>query len=208
MTRDADEQLVARAQRGDMTAFERLVDHYERKIYNLAYRLTGNHEDAGDMAQEAFIRVYQSLPNFRGESAFATWLFKIASNACLDELRRRKRQPVSSLDEPVELDDGETPRQFADVGDGPEQAVERRELQRAVHESIMALPEEYRIVLVLRDLHDLSYNEIVELTGLTLGTVKSRLNRARAQLKEKLLRLELLPPHFVYTDRRGKLSEL
>lgn len=209
MVASADEPLVERAKRGDMSAFELLVDRYERRVYNLAYRLMGNHEDASDTAQEAFIRVFQSLPEFRGDASFSTWLTKITTNLCLDELRRRKRQQAqTSLDEPYETEDGEVGRQVAAEGDGPERSLERKELQLVVQQGIQSLSEEYRSVVVLRDMQGLSYVEIADITGLSLGTVKSRLNRARQQLKEKLVHLELLPPEFVYSGGRGKLREM
>lgn len=203
-----DDLLVERAKRGDLAAFEQLVNQYERKVYSLAYRLMGNHEDANDAAQEAFIRVFRMLPDFRGDSSFATWLFRIVSNACLDELRRRKRQPVTSIDSRIEVSDGEVEREIPDAADTPEQALERVEVQKLVQYGIQSLDEDYRSVLVLRDIQGLSYNEVADVLGLTMGTVKSRLNRARAALKEKLSDLELLPSGVVYTPRRGKLNEL
>jgi RNA polymerase sigma-70 factor (ECF subfamily) len=210
VSKSLDELLVERAKRGDVEAFEQLISQYERKVYNLAYRLTGSHEDASDVAQEAFIRAYSSLPEFRGDSSFATWLFRIANNACLDELRKRKRQRVTSLDEPLSTSDGEMDRQIAlaDEADSPEHALERVEIQRAVQESINALDEEYRIAIVMRDIQGYSYNEIADALGINLGTVKSRINRARSALKEMFGRVELLSPRVVYSGRRGKAHEL
>jgi RNA polymerase sigma-70 factor (ECF subfamily) len=208
LIRSQDEVLVERARAGDVAAFETLISQYERKVYNLAYRLTGNHEDASDMAQEAFIRVFQKLPEFRGDSSFSTWLFRIASNACLDEIRKRKRHRTVSLDNPYETDEGEMSRQYADAADGPEEIIDRQETQAMVQACINALDEEYRVVVVLRDIKGYAYNEIAEMLGLNLGTVKSRLNRARAAIKEKFTRLELLPPSDVYRHRRGKTNEM
>ncbi|HEY3367756.1 MAG TPA: sigma-70 family RNA polymerase sigma factor [Symbiobacteriaceae bacterium] len=210
MSKTLDELLVERAKRGDVEAFEQLISQYERKVYNIAYRLTGNHEDASDVAQEAYIRAYSSLPEFRGDSSFQTWLIRIVNNACLDELRKRRRQRVTSLDEPLTVDDGEVDRQLAvaDPTDNPEQALERVEIQRAVQESIDALDEEYRVVVVMRDIQGYSYNEIADALGINLGTVKSRLNRARNALKEMFGNLELLAPRVVYSGRRGRTHEL
>lgn len=209
MARSQDEVMVERARAGDVDAFETLIHQYERKVYNLAYRLTGNHEDASDMAQEAFVRVYVKLPEFRGESSFSTWLFRIASNACLDEIRKRKRQKVTSLQNPYELGEGEElERQYADEADGPEELLARKETRAAVQACIADLDDEYRVVVVLRDIQGLAYNEIAELLGLNLGTVKSRLNRARAAIKEKFTRLELLSPPDVYSSRRGRINEM
>lgn len=210
MSKSLDELLVERAKRGDVQAFEQLIIHYEKKVLNTAYRLTGNLEDAMDIAQEAFLRVYSSMSEFRGDSSFATWLFRIVHNACLDELRKRRRERISSLDEPVQGTDGDMVRQLAvaDRADGPEETLERFEIQRAVQESINALDEEYRIVVVMRDIQGYSYNEIAEMLGINLGTVKSRLNRARNALKEMFGRRELLEPKVVYSGRRRKTNEL
>lgn len=210
MSKSLDELLVERAKRGDVQAFEQLISQYEKKVFNTAYRLTGNYEDAADVAQEAFLRAYSSIPEFRGDSSFATWLFRIVHNACLDELRKRKRQRMTSLDEPVAGEDGEMDRQLAvaDAADNPEQALERVEVQRTVQESISALDEEYRVVVVMRDIQGYSYNEIADALGINLGTVKSRLNRARNALKEMFGSLELLSPRVVYSARRGKIHEL
>lgn len=210
MSKSLDELLVERAKRGDAEAFEQLTSQFYKKVYNVAYRATGNHEDASDVAQEAFVRAYLSLPEFRGDSSFQTWLLRITQNACLDELRRRKRRRVSSLDEPLSVEDGEMDRQLAvaDTADGPEQALERVEIQQAVQESINSLDEEYRVVVIMRDIQGYSYNEIAEVLGINLGTVKSRLNRARHALKEMFGRLELLAPRVVYSGRRRKTNEL
>ena len=190
--------MLTRARAGDVEAFERLVAAYERKVYNLAYRLTGNHDDASDVAQEALLKVYTSLPDFRGDSSFSTWLYRIVSNACLDELRRRKRQRATSLDETFLAEDGgDLARQWADTGEGPEEALARKELQAFVQVAIDALEDEHRMVIVLRDLQGYSYQEIADFLGLSLGTVKSRLNRARTALQKKLSELELFGPRFV-----------
>lgn len=192
-----EESLLARARQGDLEAFERLAAAYERKVYNLAYRLTGNHDDASDVAQEALIKVYTSLGDFRGDASFSTWLYRVVSNASLDELRRRKRQRATSLDEPMATDDGGLARQLADQGDGPEEALDRKELQTMVQRAISALDDEHRVVIVLRDIQGYSYQEIADYLGLSLGTVKSRLNRARTALQKKFSELELFGPNFV-----------
>jgi RNA polymerase sigma-70 factor (ECF subfamily) len=210
VSKSVDELLVERAKRGDTEAFEQLTSQYYRKVYNFAYRSTGNPEDASDIAQEALLRAFLSLPEFRGDSSFQTWLMRITQNACLDELRKRKRRKVTSLDEPLEMDDGEMDRQWAvaDAAESPEQALERLEDQRAIQESINRLDEEYRVVVVMRDILGYSYQEIADALGINLGTVKSRLNRARNALKEMLTNLELLRPRVVYSGRRRKTNEL
>lgn len=216
MTASEEARWIEQAKQGDVAAFEALIAQYERKVYNLAYRLTGNPDDAADMAQEAFVRVYTKLGDFRGDSSFYTWLCQIVSNVCRDELRRRQRQQVASMDATVEGDEGEMNRQFADPGDGPEQALDREETRRLIREAIASLDEEHQEVLILRDFQDLSYEQIRAIitarTGVecSLGTVKSRLNRARNALKEKLLRAEreLLSPRFVSRSRRRQGNEL
>lgn len=209
VTPSTEAALVEQARRGDAAAFSELVSRYERKIYNLAYRLTGHPEDAMDMAQEAFVRVYTSLPDFRGDASFATWLHRIAANACMDELRKRKRQRLTYLDAPVETEGREElARQLADANDGPEDTLMRQEMQRTVQLGIRALDPDYRTVLVMRDIQGHSYEEISAWLQLPLGTVKSRLSRARNALKDLLQKVELLGPQFVYSSRRRKSSEL
>jgi len=178
-----DEQLVERAQEGDRGALGELISRYEQRTYNLAYRLMGNHADACDAAQEALVRICVRLQNFRGDSQFSTWLYRVVTNTCLDELRRRGRNRCTSLDEALPLDEGSVPRQAADDAEGPVEYVERHEVQAAVHRAISRLPYDYRVVVILRDLHNLSYQEIAAVLGTTLGTIKSRLHRARQALR-------------------------
>lgn len=195
--------LVARCRRGHATAFEELVARYERKVYNLAYRMTGSHEDARDITQEAFLKVYTSLRHFRGDAAFGTWLFRIASNMCLDELRRRRRRLLVSIDEPYQHEEGEVQRQLPDSGADPGQVAEIRDLQRMVHDAIQHLSDDHRLIVVLRDLQGFSYEEIASMLDCSLGTVKSRLNRARAALRKYLEDQELLSPADVKSGQRG-----
>lgn len=196
-------QLIERAKRGDLDAFEALIGQHERRAYNLAYRLTGSHEDASDIVQEALIRVYSRLADFRGDSSFLTWLFRIVQNACRDELRRRRRQSIVYLDQPVEADDGEVTRQVADLAEnGPEDALERLELQHVIQKGIDSLDEHHRMVIILRDVQGFSYGEIAGITGENLGTVKSRINRARKALKDYLSAAELFASAVVNEPRR------
>ncbi|MFZ5815463.1 MAG: sigma-70 family RNA polymerase sigma factor [Bacillota bacterium] len=181
-----DELLVKKAQDGDRNALSELIYRYERKTYNLAYRLMGNHADASDAAQEALVRVCLRLQNFRGDSAFSTWLFRVVTNTCLDELRRRGRLRHTSLDDVMPVEEGSVPRQAADEADSPVEHAERHEVQAAVQRAIKRLPDEYRVVVILRDLQGLSYHEIATLLHTTLGTVKSRLHRARQALRSIL----------------------
>ncbi|MCR4397702.1 MAG: sigma-70 family RNA polymerase sigma factor [Firmicutes bacterium] len=198
-----EDSLLARARDGNVEAFEQLVLAYEKMVYNLAFRMMGNHEDASDVAQEAFLRAFASLRRFRGDSSFSTWISRIVSNICLDELRRRHRRRVTSIDEPVETGDGEMSRQTRDPAPGPEDLVERMELRADIQEGIQRLHEDHRVMIVLRDIQGLSYEEISEILGLSLGTVKSRLNRARHALRQKLSASELLARHVVEPTERG-----
>lgn len=191
MEKVREELLVARCKRGDQDAFAELVSIYEKKVFNIAYRMTDDPEDAKDLAQEAFLRVYTALPSFRFDSSFSTWLYRIVCNVCLDEIRRKRRKKTVYLNQPRVTDEGETYRQLVDSSDGPSEIIEREELQRAVIEGINALSEDYRMVVVLRDLQGMSYEEIAVYLNISLGTVKSRLNRARTALKQRLSGLEL-----------------
>lgn len=182
----ADDELIKRIQLGDMDAFEQLVTQYEKKVYSIAYRLVGNHEDASDLAQEAFIKVFKSIKNFRGDASFSTWLYHVVSNVCRDYLRKNKLK-TSSLDEPVVFEGECLERQIIDSSLGPNQIAEQKELQAYVQKLILQLPDDYRLVLVLREYMDFSYEEIAKEMNITMGTVKSRLNRARNMLKDKLL---------------------
>jgi len=180
-----DDILVQQSKSGNIDAFDELIKRYESKIYTVAYRFTGNHADANDLAQETFIRVYQSLPSFRGDSSFATWLYRIASNVCRDELRRQQRRKKISLDEMISQPGGNL--SLADDGVSPEESLEKSELQRAVHRCLNSLSDEQRLILIMREIQELSYDEIAAALDCSLGTVKSRLNRSRQALKQKVM---------------------
>lgn len=180
--------LIRQAQAGDKKAFEELVIIYQDKVYTLSYYLAGNHSDAQDLAQEVFLKAYSSLRSFRLESDLGTWLHRITVNTWSN--MRRSRNQVLSLDDPLQTEDGEMDRPLAD-GDptsDPAVALEEKEVQVMVQHAIRSLPEEYRAVLVLREMEGYTYEEIAGIMGCSLGTVKSRLNRARRALKEKILR--------------------
>ncbi|KKM11949.1 RNA polymerase subunit sigma-24 [Clostridiales bacterium PH28_bin88] len=181
-----EEELVSRSKAGDTVAFENLIAQYERQVYTVAYRFMGNHEDASDLAQEALVRAFQSLKNFRGESSFKTWLYHIVANVCRDEMRRRRRQPVISLDEPVSTEDGEVWRQTPDWTHAPDRVFEEKERKEYLQNLINALVPEYRLVIVMREIQGFSYEEIAREMDCSLGTVKSRLNRARQALRDKI----------------------
>ena len=179
--------LIQKSQQGDMDAFEQLVLLYEKKVYTIAYKYMGNHEDASDMAQEALIKAYQSIGSFRGEAAFGTWLGRITANKCLDVLRKRQRVQVTSLDDEVELEEGSVKKELASEATTPEEHTVQQETVQYVQDMIGQMREEYRIVLVLRELEGHSYEEIASMLSCSLGTVKSRISRARNYLKEQIL---------------------
>ena len=176
-----EKELLLRMQGGDEAAFEALVRLYEKKIYTLCRRMCGNDEDAQDAAQEAFLSLWRSAKSFRGDASLSTWLYRLATNACIDLLRRNQRSG-----ERVSLDDEETTFEIADTAPLPEQALERRETQKLISEGLAALPEEYRAILLLREAEGLSYTEIAEAMHMELGTVKSRISRGRMLLRNYL----------------------
>ena len=176
------EELVRAAAKGNTDAFEQLVRLHENKVYALALRMCGNPEDANDAAQEAFLSAWRGLPSFRGEAGFATWLYRLTSNAAIDQLRRGKRQRNEAS-----LDDTELTVDVPDSGPGPQEAAEGAELRMAVEAGLRELSEDHRQILVLREYQELSYDEIAETLGVDLGTVKSRISRARRSLRKILL---------------------
>jgi RNA polymerase sigma-70 factor (ECF subfamily) len=183
--------LIKQAQKGDIAAFNRLVLHYQEMVYNVAYRIMGQPQAAEDATQEAFISAYKSLNQFRGGS-FKSWLMRIATNNCYDELRRRKRRPQSSLDEMTE--ENESPAFLRSPSEGPEGQQQRVELAQAIEDCLGGLPDDQRVTAVLCDIEGYDYNEIAQITSSSLGTVKSRISRARAKLRDCLQGVaELLP---------------
>lgn len=176
---------MTRSKTGDLGAFEELVHRYENKVFNIIYRFVGNWADVDDLAQETFIRVYQSLPNFRQESGFATWLYSIAANICRDELRKKRKRPKISLDETTASADL-LPSSEIDP-DCLENRFEQCELQDAVQECLLTLPDKFRLALVMREIQGLSYGEIAVALGCSKGTVKSRLSRARLAFKKEVM---------------------
>jgi RNA polymerase sigma-70 factor, ECF subfamily len=184
---DDEPQLVARAKAGDAGAFTELVNRYERKIFRLARNITGNHEDAEDVMQEAFLKAYKNLDRFQGDSRFYTWLVRIAVNEGLMKLRKR-RGNIVSLDQEIETEEDSMPREVADWGPSPEQRYAQSEMNRILSEAIESLDPGFRMVFVLRDIEELSTEDTAELLGLSVPAVKSRLLRGRLKLREKLNR--------------------
>jgi RNA polymerase sigma-70 factor (ECF subfamily) len=184
---DDEAALVAAAKGGDVSAFETLVNRYERKIFRLSQNITQNREDAEDVMQEAFLKSYEHLPEFQGNSRFYTWLVRIAVNQALMKLRRRRPNLVS-LDEDIQTEDDLLPREVEDWGPTPEERYEQSELQGILSGVIGELEPGFRVVFQLRDVEELSTEETAEVLGLSVPAVKSRLLRARLKLRQKLNR--------------------
>jgi len=183
-----DVALVERARNGDVSAFEQLVRQYDRQIFRVAQHITQNREDAEDITQDAFLKAYQKLDQFQGNSKFSTWLVRIAVNEALMKLRRRRPERTVSLDEDVKTEEDSVPREIADWSPNPEQLYKQAELKDILTRTIQGLPPSFRTVFVLRDVEGLSTEETAEALGLSIPAVKSRLLRARLQLRERLSR--------------------
>jgi RNA polymerase sigma-70 factor (ECF subfamily) len=183
-----DLELVDQARRGDAEAFAELVNRYERKIYRLARHITQNEEDAEDVLQEAFLKAFANLSRFQGNSKFYTWLVRIAVNEALMRLRRRKADKTVSLDEPVDTEDDVVIRDIAAWDENPEQRYSRAEMSAILTRAINSLAPGFRTVFWLRDVEELSTEETAEALNLSIPAVKSRLLRARLQLRDKLNR--------------------
>jgi RNA polymerase sigma-70 factor, ECF subfamily len=195
--------LITAAQQGDITAFNNLVLTYQDLVYNQAYRMMGEPEYAADATQEAFISAYRNLRSYRGGS-FRAWLLRIVTNACYDELRRRQRRPTTSL-EPIDDvgEEIESPHWLADPGETPEDSLERAELGTAIQNCLDDLPLDFRSAVILVDIQGMDYSEAAQAVGKPVGTIKSRLARARSRLRDCLQGFgELLPAVF----RQGEES--
>jgi RNA polymerase sigma-70 factor (ECF subfamily) len=182
----AEKDLVRQAKCGDITAFEQLISGYEKKVFNTAYRFFNNIEDARDISQEIFLKIYLSLRNFKENSSISTWIYRIAVNTCIDYCRKKRGEEVPLIEEL------KVPNTKPGVHPTtPEQSVERKEMRTAILEAINSLPEDQKACIILRDIQGFSYLEISEILNCSLGTVKSRINRGRRNLR-KSLDLELL----------------
>ena len=185
MTKFFENEIIRSVLRGNVNDFEKLVTAYEKNVYNIALRMVGDPEDAADMTQETFIKAYRALSSFRGDSKFSSWLYRIASNVCLDFLRSRSRHPQVSLST-VDEDDRAT-FELPDMRQNPEEQLMKKLGMEAVRRGLEQLPEQQRQILVLRELGGLSYAELAQTLGLEEGTVKSRIFRARKRLCALLL---------------------
>lgn len=182
-------QHSAQPDEDQLLSFDEIVAKYEKRVFNLIYRHINDYDDAADLTQETFINAYRAFGRFRGDSKVYTWLCQIALNACKNRFRQRDRaRPLTgpSLDEPAEEGSGASPRDLPDWTHAPDCIFERKELGQQIQVAIAALPLDYRTVVILRDLQGLTYQEIAEVTGLTLETVKTRLHRGRLMLRRRL----------------------
>ena len=195
-----EQNWITAAQKGDQEAFAQLVRRYEKRVYALTSRMCRNPSDAEEAAQEAFLSAWQGLAFFRGDSSFSTWLYRLASNACVDLLRREGRHQSS-----VSLDDEDAAIDLPDHSLSPHDEAERSELRRQIEEGLAALPPDYRQVLILRELHQQTYDEISAILALDIGTVKSRINRGRKRLRKILLESGnfSLPPASKESEKEG-----
>ena len=170
-------------------SFEEVVEKYHQKVFNLVYRYLNDYDEAQDLTQDTFVRAHQSWATFRGESQVYTWLYRIALNLChnrLKQLKRRQRVEAESLDQPVEGESEDMLREVPDLTLSPERLVENKELQQVIRRAIRQLPEDYKQVIILRDIEGFSYSDIAKITGSSLEAIKSRLFRARTALKDLL----------------------
>ncbi len=178
--------LIQRCKQGDIGAFNELVQMYEKRVFNFAYHMSGNYDDAHDVAQEAFIRVFNAIGTFRGDANFTTWLYRIVTNVFLDERKKQKSHMHTSLEDYIELEENTVTRQIEDPGPLPDHIAETGERDTLLRSAIQDLPEYQRMMVILYHTQNKSYEEIAQIMKLPIGTVKSRLNRARLALKEKL----------------------
>jgi len=185
-SRQEDRAIIERCKEGDLSAFDELVRRYEKQIFNFAYRMTQNYDDASDIASDAFVKVFHAIETFRGDANFSTWLFRVVTNLYLDSRKRSKAHMHIPLDEYIDLEESTVTRQVEDTGPSPLDRLEAGERQGILDKAINELPEYQRLMVLLYHTRGKSYEEIAEIVGLPIGTVKSRLNRARLALKKRL----------------------
>ena len=200
---DEDEKnLVEKSAGGDIDAFETLIQSHQKKVYNIALRMTKNPEDAQELSQDAFVRAFIAIKKFRGDSSIATWLYRITMNVCTDFLRKRNKASVISIEQSVY--ESQQTMQLADNEPGPDEISEKNQLKKLVKEAMDLLPPEHRQVLILRDLLDMTYKDIANTLSINEGTIKSRINRARENLKKVITsRSELFQDYVVKLNRKG-----
>ncbi|HHX60300.1 MAG TPA: sigma-70 family RNA polymerase sigma factor [Epulopiscium sp.] len=184
---EQEKLLVEKAKNGDMDAFEQLVIANEKIVYNIIYRIVNNPEDTYDLSQETFIKAYTKLHQFNQESKFSTWLYRIATNTSLDELRRRKGKETFSMDQTMQGQENEMTTQYIDEDANVEEKILEKENADIIESALKELSEDHKVVLMLRDMQNLSYEEIAGILEITLGTVKSRISRARREMKNIIM---------------------
>jgi RNA polymerase sigma-70 factor (ECF subfamily) len=186
MMDESERLLIERCKLGERAAFDELVRKYEKRVYNLAYRLSGSYDDANDISVDAFVRVCQAIRLFRGDANFSTWLFRIVTNVYLDRRKRNRNKQHVSLDDVIAVEESAVTRQIEDPSPTPGVVIEQRERAQLIQSAIVSLPTDQRTMIVLYHTEGFSYEEIATVLDLPIGTVKSRLNRARLKLREKL----------------------
>ena len=201
---EVDEELIARVRQGDLDAFNQIVAVFQDRIYNLCLRMLGSPEAAEDAAQETFISAYRNAGKLRGANV-RSWLFRIASNTCIDEVRKRQRRPSVSLDRPSSDEDAR-PVDVPDEDPGPEKRTLQSELQDAVQQALLDLPGDQRLAVTLRDLEGFLYEEIADAMGISVGTVKSRISRGRARLREAIRERPELVEHYIRPISDGGIA--
>jgi RNA polymerase sigma-70 factor (ECF subfamily) len=185
------DEWVRRAQKGESAAFDALVTTFSTRMYNLAYRMTNNAEDAADLTQEIFVKLHRTIDKFAWRSSFTTWLYALAGNTCrsgLRRIRRVSRAETVHLDAPDPTDENRASRDTVDSAPGPVENAERSELMEKIRAAIAGLEEDFRLTIILRDIQGLSYEEVADATGCSMGTVKSRLARARLKVRDALVK--------------------
>ncbi len=197
--------IIEQAKKGDARAFEILIEKHQKRIFSIAYRIAGNQEDAADMTQEVLIKIFRNIKKFKGKSKFSTWLYRVATNTCLDEVKKLNKQVVYSLQEEIETEDGKISAEIADTAMTPEERLEQREIRGVVNIAISMLSDEHKKIIILREIEGFSYDEIAAILKCSAGTVKSRISRAREQLRNILLKdKELFLDYFVKLNERDK----
>ena len=186
MTREEEAKIIRAVVDGNANAFEDLVLEYQKQVYHIALKMTGNEEDAFDLSQETFLKAYRTLPTFRGEAGFGSWLYRMTANLCIDFLRRKKRRGAEQIISLDAEEEDRRPPELPDMRYEPQSALEKKELREKVQAGLQRLPHEQRLILVLRDVEGFSYQEIADALKMELGTVKSRIYRARAHLARLL----------------------
>jgi len=183
--REEDRELIEKAQEGDERAFRALLTKYERAVYNICYKMVRDKEEARDLAQEAFMKVFAILDRYNPAYSFSNWLLKITSNLCIDSMRKRRIETLP-MDQPIRTEKGDVERQYPAASDPPDKALLDKERAALLQQAIDKLPEHYRIMIVLRHQEDRSYDDIADILDIPLGTVKARIHRAREMLKNAL----------------------